>query len=84
LENSKQNPDFGECKGWDSDGVSRYWHRQMVTDSLLRLGPRRVPRSNSNRKRPRFGHRSNMASKKRSTICFCGFGTPQDKPCGTA
>ena len=34
-----QDLGLGDCEVRDSDGASRHWHRQMLTYSLLRLGP---------------------------------------------
>jgi hypothetical protein len=39
FEDSKQNLGPGACEVRDSDGASRHWHLQMLTYSLLRLGP---------------------------------------------
>jgi hypothetical protein len=39
FEDSKQDLGLGDCEVHNSDGASRHWHRQMLTYSLLRLGP---------------------------------------------
>ena len=39
FEDSKQDLGLGDCEVRDSDGASRHWHLQMLTYSLLRLGP---------------------------------------------
>jgi hypothetical protein len=39
FEDSKQDLGLGGCEVRDSDGASRHWHLQMLTYSLLRLGP---------------------------------------------
>ncbi|ELY58734.1 IS701 family transposase [Natronococcus jeotgali] len=39
FEDSKQDLGLGDCEMRDSDGASRHWHLQMLTYSLLRLGP---------------------------------------------
>jgi SRSO17 transposase len=39
FEDSKQDLGLGDCEVRDDDGASRHWHLQMLTYSLLRLGP---------------------------------------------
>ena len=39
FEDSKQDLGLGDCEVRDSAGASRHWHLQMLTYSLLRLGP---------------------------------------------
>ena len=39
FEDSKQDLGLGDCEVRNSDGASRHWHLQMLTYSLLRLGP---------------------------------------------
>ncbi len=39
FQDSKQDLGLGDCEVRDSDGASRHWHLQMLTYSLLRLGP---------------------------------------------
>jgi len=39
FEDSKQDLGLGDCEVRDEDGASRHWHLQMLTYSLLRLGP---------------------------------------------
>jgi hypothetical protein len=38
FEDSKEDLVLGGCEVRDSDGASRHWHLQMLTDSLFRLG----------------------------------------------
>lgn len=39
FEDSKQDLGLGDCEVRDDEGASRHWHLQMLTYSLLRLGP---------------------------------------------
>jgi len=40
FEDSKQDLGLGDCEVQDEEGASRHWHLQMLTYSLLRLGPK--------------------------------------------
>jgi SRSO17 transposase len=78
FEDSKQDLDLGDYEVRDSDGASRHWHLQMLTDSFLRLGPESsCARSDSSQEPRRSEHSSNTTPKRPSTTCSHGCATSQ-------
>ena len=77
FEDSKQDLGLGDCEVRDSDGASRHWHLQMLTYSLLRLGPesnvseRRGFRDESLRAQLEHGLKEAIYK------CFRGYATSQ-------